>query len=134
MYSIGNVLHAGISVYDMQESISWYRENLGFEPVKDDGYVPPLGAHIVFIEKDGFQIGLFQYDDPRPLPADRLLPNTDLQTVGTKHIAFAVTGMDELKAHLLAHGIEIAHETVMNGEHVLFIRDCSGVLIELIEG
>lgn len=130
---IGKLLHAGISVYDMDESLAWYAENLGFQLVKDDGFIPPLQARICFVEKDGFQIELFEYTDPKPLPEERLFPNTDLQTVGTKHIAFAVTGMDELKARLAANGTAFAHETQMNGEHVLFIRDCNGVLIELIE-
>lgn len=133
MYEIGKVLHAGISVYNMRESLEWYSENLGFQLVKDDGYVPPLDAHICFVEKDGFQIELFEYKQPKPLPSDRLTPNSDLQTVGTKHVAFAVKGMDELKARLIQNGTAIAHETEMNGEHVLFIRDCNGVLIELVE-
>ena len=133
MYEIGRVLHAGISVYNMEQSLAWYAENLGFQMLRDDGFVPVLEAHICFIEKDGFQIELFEYKAPKPLPEDRFTPNSDLQTVGTKHVAFAVKGMGELKARLLQNGVDIAHETEMNGEHVMFIRDCSGVLIELIE-
>ena len=133
MTGIGKILHVGISVRNMEESLVWYEKNLGFRLVKDDGYVPPLEARICFMEKDGFQLELFEYSRPNPIPTDRLFPNTDLQTIGTKHAAFSVTGMDEMKESLLANGVEIAHETEMNGEHVLFIRDCSGVLIELIE-
>ena len=133
MYEIGNVLHAGISVYDMRQSLAWYAENLGFQLLRDDGFVPGLDARICFMGKDGFELELFEYKAPKPLPEDRLAPNTDLQTVGTKHIAFAVRGMDALKAALVKKGVEIAHETEMNGDHVMFIRDCNGVLIELIE-
>ena len=133
MEHIGRVLHAGVSVYDMEESLAWYEKNLGFRLVKDDGFVPPLEARICFVERDGFQIELFAYKAPKPLPGERLYPNSDLQTVGTKHIAFAVTGMEELKTKLRANGVEFAHEATMNGESVLFIRDCNGVLIELIE-
>lgn len=133
MYKLGNVIHAGISVYNMQQSLVWYADNLGFHLCKDDGYVPPLEAHVCFVEKDGFQIELFEYKAPKPLPEDRLMPNSDLQTVGTKHIAFSVKGMEELKSRLIQNGTEIALETEMNGTHVLFIRDCNGVLIELLE-
>ena len=133
MPELGNILHAGISVYSMEESLAWYEKNLGFRLVKDDGYIPPLEARICFVERDGFQLELFEYKSPKPLPEDRLMPNTDLQTVGTKHVAFAVRGIEEWKAKLSANGVTIAHETQMNGEHVLFIRDCSGVLIELIK-
>lgn len=133
MVGIDKILHVGISVRSMEESIAWYEKNLGFRLVKDDGYLPPLDARLCFLERDGFQLELFEYCDPKPLPPDRLFPNTDLRTIGTKHAAFAVTGMDEIRRSLLANGVEIAHETKMNGDHVLFIRDCSGVLIELIE-
>ena len=131
--NVTKVLHAGISVYNMEESIEWYRKNLGFEVVKEDGYVPPLGAKIVFIGKDGFEIELFEYDQPKPIPEDRLTPNTDLQTVGTKHIAFATDDMDALKAGFVENGVDIAHEVRMGGDAVMFVRDCNGVLIEFIQ-
>ena len=40
--NVKKVLHAGISVYNMEESLAWYKKNLGFEVVKNGGYVPPL--------------------------------------------------------------------------------------------
>lgn len=132
MELLGKPLHVGISVYDMEESLAWYRDVLGFTLVKDDGYIPPLKAHVVFIERDGFQLELFRYDAPIPLPEARRTPNSDLQTVGTKHVAFAVADMAAMKAHLLEKGADIAHEVNMGADHVLFIRDCNGVLIELI--
>ena len=130
---LGRALHVGISVYNMEESLAWYREVLGFELVKDDGFLPPLGAHVCFIERDGFQIELFEYEQPRPLPQERLLPNTDLQTVGTKHAAFAVPDMAAMKRHLADCGAEVVHEVRMGADHVIFIHDCNGVLIELIQ-
>lgn len=132
--NVKKVLHAGISVYNMEESLAWYKKNLGFEVVKNDGYVPPLKAKIVFIEKDGYQIELFEYDEPKKIPEDRLTPNTDLQTVGTKHIAFATDDMDALKAGFVENGVDIAHEVRMDGEAVMFVRDCNGVLLEFIQG
>ena len=42
--NVKQVLHTGISVYNMEESLKWYKENLGFEVVKNDGYCPPLKA------------------------------------------------------------------------------------------
>lgn len=126
------VLHVGISVGNMEESLDWYKKNLDFELVKDD-YVPPLGARICFIQSGDFQIELFKYDDPKPIPADRLTPNTDLQTIGTKHVAFEVPDMKAVKEKFLANGVDIAHEVMMEGNNVMFVRDNSGVLIELIQ-
>lgn len=129
---IYKALHVGISVYKMDEALDWYKKNLDFELVKDD-YVPPLKARICFIRNGDFQIELFQYDEPKPLPEDRLMPNSDLQTVGTKHVAFEVPDMKAVKEKLVANGVEIAHEVMMEGNNVMFIRDNSGVLIELIQ-
>ncbi|MBR1781845.1 MAG: VOC family protein [Oscillospiraceae bacterium] len=133
MAKIVKPLHVGISVAHMEEALAWYSRNLGFHLVKDDGYVAPLEARICFVERDGFQIELFEYKRPKPLPEERRMPNSDLQTIGTKHVAFQVDDMAEMKRRLLENGTEIAHETRMGTEHVLFIRDCSGVLIELIQ-
>ena len=125
-------LHVGISVGNMEESLAWYKKNLDFEPVKDD-YVPPLGARICFVQNGDFQLELFQYDDPKPIPADRLTPNTDLQTIGTKHVAFEVADMKALKEKFVANGVDIAHEVMMEGNNVMFVRDNSGALIEFIQ-
>ena len=129
---IYKALHVGISVGKMEEALDWYRKNLDFELVKDD-YVPPLGARICFIRNGDFEIELFQYDEPKPIPEDRLMPNSDLQTIGTKHVAFEVPDMKALKEKFLANGVDIAHEVMMEGNNVMFVRDCSGVLIEFIQ-
>ena len=97
-------LHVGISVSDMEAALEWYKKNLDFELVKDD-YVPPLGARICFIQSGDFQLELFKYDAPKPIPEDRLTPNSDLQTVGTKHVAFEVPDMKALKEKFLANGV-----------------------------
>ena len=126
-------LHVGISVRNMEEALNWYEKNLGFTLVEDDGFIPPLGARICFVQNGDFQLELFEYEQPKPLPEDRLTPNSDLQTIGTKHVAFEVQRMAEMRARLVENGVDIAHEVEMNGNKVMFIRDCSGVLIELIE-
>ena len=101
--------------------------------MSDDGFVPPLKARVCFIQNGDFQIELFEYENPKKLPPDRLTPNSDLQTVGTKHIAFATDDMAALKAKFTENGVDIAHEVTMQGNRVMFIRDCNGVLIEFIQ-
>ena len=125
-------LHVGISVSDMDAALDWYARNLDFRLVKDD-YAPPLKARVCFIQNGEFQLELFRYDDPKPIPQDRLAPNSDLQTVGTKHVAFEVSDMKALREKFVANGVDIAHEVVMEGNNVMFIRDNSGVLIEFIQ-
>jgi methylmalonyl-CoA/ethylmalonyl-CoA epimerase len=129
---IGRALHIGISVFNMEESLEWYEKNLGFT-LKKDLYVPPLGSRICFIEKDGLEIELFQYDHPKHMPEDHLVPDTNIQTVGTKHVAFETDNMEALKKIFQTNGVDIAHEVAMEGDSVMFIRDNSGILIEIIE-
>lgn len=132
--NIVKVLHVGISVSDMERSLKWYKEVLGFGELLKDDYVPPLGARICFIRGcGGYEIELFQYDQPKEIPSDRLTPNSDLQTIGTKHAAFETDDMPALKAHFVACGVDIAHEVTMDGEAVMFIRDPDGVLLEFIQ-
>ena len=42
--------------------------------------------------------------------------------------------MDALKAGFVENGVDIAHEVRMDGEAVMFVRDCNGVLLEFIQG
>ncbi len=131
---ICKTLHAGISVKDIEQSTAWYETNLGFVRIKDE-YAPPLHARVVFLRREDldFEIELFQYDDPKEIPEDRLLPNTDLQTIGTKHIAFLTDNMEALKEEFVKNQVEIVHEVHMGKDAVMFIHDCNGVLIEFIE-
>lgn len=132
--NVVKVLHVGISVSDMERSLKWYKEVLGFGELLKDDYVPPLGARICFIRGcGGYEIELFQYDQPKAIPSERLTPNSDLQTIGTKHAAFETDDMPALKAHFVACGVDIAHEVTMDGEAVMFIRDPDGVLLEFIQ-
>ena len=99
-------LHTGISVSDMERSLKWYSDVLGFEPTGKDFYAPPLGARISFIRGlGGYEIELFQYDAPKAIPEDRLKPNSDLQTIGTKHLAIQVADMAGFKEKAVAYGI-----------------------------
>lgn len=129
---IGRAIHVGISISNMENTLRWYRENLGFELVKDS-YAPPLQARVCFVRKDDFELEFFEYDNPNPIPEDRLMPDSDLQTVGTKHVAFETDDMDALKEKLLSNGVDIAYEVMMEGNRVMFVRDNSGVLIEFIQ-
>ena len=131
---IVKVLHTGISVSDMERSLKWYKDVLGFDQLIKDDYVPPLGARLCFIRGcGGYEIELFQYDAPKTMSDERRTPNTDLQTTGTKHMAIQVKDMAGFKEKYVAYGGDIAHEVTMCGESVMFIRDPDGVLVELIQ-
>ena len=128
-------LHIGISVANMQESIAWYEEILDFELmwVKD---FPELKAKIAFLKNDNFQIELFEAYETVALPRERLLPITDLQTQGTKHIAFGTEDIVALFEKFKTKNVDIVFgpmESPPKDALFGFIRDNSGVLIEFIE-
>lgn len=134
---MGNVflrpLHVGISVRDMEESMKWYQEMLGFEMVSSK-YMPPLKSVVTFMRHGDFEIELFAHDETKGVPVERLMPNSDIQTQGTKHICFAHEDVAALLENLKEKGVEIVlGPQIMEGEVMGFIHDPNGVLIEFIQ-
>lgn len=126
-------LHVGVSVPDVSASIEWYTQMLGFRLVSDQ-YFEKLPARIAFMEHGDFSIELFEVEGAAPLPEDRRVPNLDIRTHGTKHIAYAVDDLKTLMDRLKSKGVDVAMDLFpMEGDLVAFIRDNTGNLIELIQ-
>jgi methylmalonyl-CoA/ethylmalonyl-CoA epimerase len=126
-------LHVGISVADIKASIAWYEKMLGFRLVSDN-YYEQLPARIAFLELDDFSIELFEVPGAAPLPDDRRVPNLDIRTHGTKHVAYAVEDLHGLMNRLKSKSVDVAMDIFqMEGDLVAFIRDNTGNLIELIQ-
>ena len=126
-------LHVGVSVPDISASITWYEEMLGFKLVFDK-YFEQLPARIAFMESGDFSIELFEVEEAAPLPADRRVPNLDIRTHGTKHVAYAVDDLKALMDRLKSKKVDVAMDLFqMEGDLVAFIRDNTGNLIELIQ-
>jgi methylmalonyl-CoA/ethylmalonyl-CoA epimerase len=126
-------LHIGISVADIEKSAAWYKEMLGFEK-RSLEYATPLKCKVAFLKNGNFEIELFQHDDTITLPKERMHPNTDIQTQGTKHICFSNDNVPELAEQLKRKGVDIALGPLnMGSDAVLYIRDNNGTLIEFIQ-
>jgi methylmalonyl-CoA/ethylmalonyl-CoA epimerase len=126
-------LHVGISVPDIQASIAWYEQMLGFRLVSDN-YYEKLPARIVFMKLGDFSIELFEVPGAASLPDDRRIPNLDIRTHGIKHVAYAVEDLHGLMHGLKAKGVDVAMDIFpMEQDLVAFIRDNTGNIIELIE-
>jgi methylmalonyl-CoA/ethylmalonyl-CoA epimerase len=125
--------HCGISVPDLEASIAWYRDMLGFFVAKRIT-LDVVPAKIAFIKHGDFYIELFQIEDAAPLPEDRRHPNQDICTHGTKHVAFAVHDVNKFVNALKKRGVDIAMDVNMMGNKAMaFIRDNAGNLIEIVE-
>lgn len=126
-------LHVGISVKNMEESMKWYQEMLGFETVSSQ-YMPPLKSTVTFMRHGDFEIELFEHDETIEVPKERLMPNSDIQTQGTKHICFAHEDVAAFLGELKEKGVEVVlGPQIMEGEVMGFIHDPNGVLIEFIQ-
>lgn len=140
--------HVGISVRDLDRAIGFWSDIFGFE-LDFKAELKGIRTTVAFLKRDGFRIELFQKDGAGPAHADRLKPNTDLLTHGTKHIAFSVEDVQAAAEKLHARGVRIVG--IMRGKGVpmsqeddprldgvkapamaLFFLDESDTLVEII--
>ena len=125
--------HCGISVADLETSIAWYNEMLGFTLEKRVD-VQGLPAKIAFLKNENFRIELFEMPGAASLPDDRKYPDRDLMTHGTKHMAYQVADINPLIEALKAKGVEVVIDVnELDNSLMSFIRDNDGNLIELIQ-
>ena len=126
--------HVGISVADLEASIAWYGEFLGFRleavmPVPED-----MGRVAMLVNDDGFRVELFELPEAAPLPDERRHPATDLRTHGIKHLAYEVTDLEAFAERLHVLSADIVWDLRVHEDvKVVFLRDNSGNLVELVE-
>lgn len=140
--------HVGISVADIEKAIAFWSEVFGFE-LDFRVELKGVNATIAFLKRDGFRIELFQKEGAVAAHADRLRPNTDLLTHGTKHIAFSVEDVQAAAEMLHARGVPIVGimrdkgvpmiqeddprlDGVKQPAMALFFLDDSDTLVEII--
>jgi len=124
--------HLGISVADLEQSVKWYHEVLGFELERQE-YAAPMKSHVAFMHNGPFRLEIFAHDDTLPVPEERRTPNLDIRTQGTKHLCFLHEDVPGLARELEQIGVEIVFGPACNGsQHMIFIRDINGILIEIV--
>lgn len=125
-------LHVGISVSDMEESLKWYEDMLGFR-LHSRVYHEELKCDMAFIKNNDFFIELFKYDTPLAMSEERTEPDRDLQRIGTKHICFRVPDLKDTVDELKKKQADIVFVKTVDSIPTCFIRDNSRVLIEFME-
>jgi glyoxylase I family protein len=136
--------HIAISVADMEKSLSFYRDTLGFEVVMKGGWeqgnekadqivgLQDTAAKLIMLRKNGFNLELFEYRSPVPEPSD---PGRRICDHGFTHICLEVSDIDSEYLRLKEAGMTF-HEAppeAVSGMRAIYGRDPEGNVIELLE-
>jgi catechol 2,3-dioxygenase-like lactoylglutathione lyase family enzyme len=137
--------HTPITVSDIEKSLLFWRDVLGFELSHRAHHTGKLasevtgvcGAEILIAVLKGYghKIELLQY----LAPAERAQVKTRPCDVGSLHVAFTVANLDGILAAAAGAGWHAAGEpqTLVSGpnarKRVIYMRDADGTTIELME-
>ena len=141
------VEHTCYTVIDMQRTLAFYRDLLGFEILHDrlavtNSYFrkiigfPDSVVHAVYMRIPGTDhcLELFEYKHPRGTPQN-LTPNNP----GSSHIAYVVDDLRAFYPKLKAAGVKFISEPIYldegpnKGGWGLYMKDPNGIIIELFE-
>ncbi len=139
--------HFSIACSDADRSIAFYRDLLGFELVAEreiepGGFVEQItgvdGARvrIVHLQRDGFNLELLQYKEPRGDTRAR-----GLEHAGSAHICLITDDMDATYEQLTSQGVTARSKggpvTVTGGPNDggkgLYVEDPDGNAVELVQ-
>jgi catechol 2,3-dioxygenase-like lactoylglutathione lyase family enzyme len=141
---IRRLSHVGLCVSDLERSLRFYCEGLGFrevsalelagEPAATLLELPGVVLRARYLERDGAVVELLHYPAPGARGEGKPRPMNDL---GLTHLSFRVSDLDASLARLVAlGGIPLAHTRVENpqlGMRAIFLGDPDGTRIELVE-
>lgn len=149
---IRGIDHINIVVADLERSVKFYTEVLGFRKTHDvymegDWIEQIIGlkgvkGYVAFVEPPGggVRIELLEYRSPAGEPRPE---NSRANTRGLRHIAFRVENIAAMAARLRAAGVTLFSEPVRVPQSVvkfaagdktlLYFLDPDGVILELAE-
>lgn len=142
--SILRVSHLGICVSDMQRSLCFYRDQLGFAPVStlevagepSDTLLGLEGVDLeaAYLELDGVCIELLYFAHPEAGAASHDAP---INRLGLTHLSLRVEDLPATVEGLARAGVDIVEASRISnpelGSHAVFVRDPDGLRIELYE-
>ena len=142
--AIQHLSHIGICVANLERSLVFYRDGLGF---RERSKLDVSGAAVdtllqlsdtqlraIYLERDGTRIELLQFSEPGHRGDGSERPMNQL---GLTHLSLRVSDLDATIADLTRAGGRAMHETRI--EHpefrvsAIFVSDPDGTRIELVE-
>jgi catechol 2,3-dioxygenase-like lactoylglutathione lyase family enzyme len=138
--------HVGVCVEDLERSVRFYRDGLGFEEglcykvgnefaasLEVDGE-GDVGVTSQFLHQATLTVELLSYDSPAAVGA----PSTNRNRRGLTHLSFEVEDVDAAARRLEAYGGRILPETRVGASdpaavQILFLADPDGTRVELMQ-
>lgn len=146
MASITKAHHTGFQVADLERSVAFYRDMLGFEVafawnpqaeyIRELVGYPDVDIHAAILRLPGSDVflELLEYRNVERAPVDTRTANP-----GTAHIAFFVDDLDTLFADLSSRGVRSVSAPVTptigpnEGGRAVYLIDPDGIRVELIQ-
>ena len=125
--------HVTVSVSDVNKSLAFYRDLLGFPVLGRLYYKNKVGLIIDFLDIGNNAI-LEVFSFGVPTKPSEFIPN-DLQ-LGMRHMAFTVKNTDAVTARLKKAGVEFTLDPLdaTGGVRIAFFKDPDGTLCEIVQG
>jgi lactoylglutathione lyase len=135
--------HFGLCVTDLQRSLRFYCDGLGFETDSEllvgDEFRNALEVEgeadldAVYLRKGPMTVELLAYRSPIPFGR----PSASRGQRGLTHMAFYAEDLDEAVAHLVACGGHAVEATRTRSEamavQLMFVEDPDGVRVEILQ-
>jgi len=143
MLPIARITHVGIGVSNLERSLRFYRDLLGFtweheldvegEPTDTLLRLRGTKLHAEYLTRDGVRVELLHFASPPAPPR----PERPINQYGLTHLSFRVTDMEKVLEALRAAGERVLEETVIRFPEwqsaACMILDPDGQLIELVQ-
>ncbi len=124
--------HIALSVPNLEESVQWYKEILGFKELSRMT-IPHNGVNLAFLKGGDLGLEILEVQGANPLPPERSHPDTDNNTHGVKHICISVDNNREFVEKLRRKGVKIVFEPEGMPSYAAFINDNAGNIIEIFD-
>ncbi|MBF6126310.1 methylmalonyl-CoA epimerase [Nocardia brasiliensis] len=130
--------HVGVAVPDLDVAVAWYAENLGMVETHRE-VNESQGVHEAMLSLPGAPDRGTALQLLAPLNAESTIAKfIDRNGPGLQQLAYRVTDIDAVCAHLRNRGLRLLYEAPRSGtadSRINFIhpKDAGGVLIELVE-
>ncbi len=131
---IKTIEHIGILTNDLQRSVEFYTDVLGFS-ISMKIEMDEVGLSAVFVEKDGCKIELMGYRDIPKRSEGIEVKIGEKSLLLNDHITFSVDDIEATAAELKKKGVVFELEPVQleDSMKLASFKDPNGLLIELVE-